>query len=322
MLARMRNLRGRTPARPIMGRRVLITGGSSGIGLASARRLLDGGARVVLLARDHEELEHARAQLGRMPLTLAADVADPDAMRRAIAEAAAQLGGLDAVVANAGAAVYGPFQDATPADYERTVRTTFLGVLTTAHAALPQLERTRGTLIVMGSIAGRVPTPWLAAYAASKHAVRGFVRSLHAELRALGSPVQVALIAPGPVDTPFWRRARTTDRRLPPRVVGAYRPDDVAREVERALVRPRPERAVGGLMAVWAYCDAIAPRVSLAVAARAARLGWRRRERHAPSPADALHSSGGPSSAASGLPSRPSLLGAARDRLASRRRDA
>jgi NAD(P)-dependent dehydrogenase (short-subunit alcohol dehydrogenase family) len=297
---------------------VLITGGSSGIGLACARRLRDAGAHVALLARDHGELERARAQLGHLPPTLTADVADPQAMQRAVDEAVARLGGLDAVVANAGAAVYGPFQDATPADFERTVRTTLLGVLITAHAALPHLERAHGTLIVTGSIAGRVPTPWLAAYSASKHGVRGFVRSLHAELRALGSSVQIALVAPGPVDTPFWRRARTTDRRLPPRVVGAYRPEDVAREVERALAHPRPERAVGGLMAAWAFCDAIAPRVSLAVTARLARLGWRRRGRRPSSRADALHAPGGPSSAHSDLPSRPSLLGAARDRLGTR----
>lgn len=307
--------RRRSPTVPVAGRRVLITGGSSGIGLTCARRLLARGARVTLVARGEDALAHARVELGGAPLTLAADVGDPAAMRRALSDAAARLGGIDAVVANAGAAVYGPFAAADPADLERTVRTTLLGVLNTAHAALPYLEREGGTLVVVGSIAGRVPTPWLAAYAAAKHGVRGCVRALHAELRAQGSPVRVALVAPGPVNTPFWQRARTTDRRRPPRLAGAYRAEDVAREVERALEHPRSERVVGGLMAAWAFADAIAPRVSLAVTGRVARLGWRRRDRRPVSRDDGLQRPAGPSRTEGGLPSRPSLLVAARGRL-------
>jgi short-subunit dehydrogenase len=296
--------------------RVVITGGSSGIGLELAVRLLARGDRVALVARGEDGLERARAELGAAPLTVAADVGDAAATTRALAEAADGLGGIDAVVAGAGAAVYGPFSDAEPAAFERTVRTTLLGTMHTAHAALPHLERTAGTLVVVGSVAGRVPTPWLAAYAAAKHGVRGFVRSLHAELRAQSSPVRVALVAPGPVDTPFWHRARTADRRRPPRIAGAYRAADVAREIERALERPRPERSVGGLTAAWAFADAIAPRLSLAITAQVARLGWRRRDRQPPSPDDALQSPGGPRSVGGGLASRPSLLVAVRDRLA------
>jgi short-subunit dehydrogenase len=193
-------------------------------------------------------------------------------------------------------------------------------VLNTAHAALPYLEREAGTLVVIGSIAGRVPTPWLAAYAAAKHGVRGFVRALHGELHAQGSPVRVALVAPGPVDTPFWQRARTTDRRRPPRLAGVYRADDVAREVERALEQPRPERFVGGLMAAWAFADAVAPRLALAATGRVARLGWRRRDRRPISRDDALHRPAGPSRTQGGLPNRPSLLVAVRDRLGRGRR--
>jgi NAD(P)-dependent dehydrogenase (short-subunit alcohol dehydrogenase family) len=231
-----------------VGRRVVITGGSSGIGLACARRLARAGARVVLLARGDEALRLAAASCEPMPETIAADVTDPDAMRAAVARAAHLLGGLDAVAANAGAAAYGPFTEMDAGDYRQTIDTTLVGVLNTAHAALPHLERGGGTFVVVGSIAGRVPTPWLAAYSAAKHGVRGFVRSLSAELHAVRSPVRVALVAPGPVDTPFWRRARTADRRLPPRVLGAYRPAEVAAEVARALDSPRVERSVGALM--------------------------------------------------------------------------
>jgi NADP-dependent 3-hydroxy acid dehydrogenase YdfG len=149
---------------PVVRRRVLITGGSSGIGLACARRLARAGARVVLLARGDEALRLAAASCEPMPETIAADVTDPDAMRAAVARAAHLLGGLDAVVANAGAAAYGPFTEMDAGDYRQTIDTTLVGVLNTAHAALPHLERGGGTFVVVGSIAGRVPTPWLAAY--------------------------------------------------------------------------------------------------------------------------------------------------------------
>ncbi|MBW3654003.1 MAG: SDR family NAD(P)-dependent oxidoreductase [Actinobacteria bacterium] len=305
--------KGRRP-QPMQGRRVLITGGSSGIGLACARELTAGGARIVLLARGEEGLRQAAASLDPAPATLSADVTDATAMRAALAAASHLLGGLDVVVANAAAAAYGPFVDMSVDDYRRTIDVALLGNVNTAHAALAHLEPTAGTLVVVGSIAGRLPTPWLAAYTAAKHGLRGFVRSLSAELRALGSPVKVALIAPGPVDTPFWARSRTVDRRLPPRLYGIYRPEDVAREVTRAIASPRTERTVGGLMAALAFVDAIAPNATLRLLGPLARLGWRKRDRRPFEPADALSEPAAQSELRSeSLGSRPSLLVRLRD---------
>jgi NAD(P)-dependent dehydrogenase (short-subunit alcohol dehydrogenase family) len=299
--------------------RVLITGGSSGIGLATARRLTEAGARVVLLARGEEGLRSAADALpGRAP-TIAADVGDAVAMRAAAAEAADLLGGLDAVVADAAAAAYGPFVDMEPDDYLRTIRTALVGVVNTAHASLPHLRDGGGTLVVVGSIAGRVATPWLAPYSAAKHGVRGFARSLETELRALDVPVRVALVAPGPVDTPFWRRARSTDERLPPRVHGAYQPEDVALEVVHALERPRLERTVGGLMKLWAAADAVAPSLVARATASVARLGWRRRGQQPFSPEDALRDPAAKAEVRGGLPSRRSALVAVRDLVGKRR---
>lgn len=299
---------------PVAGLRVLITGGSSGIGLACVRELTAQGARVVLLARGEEGLRGAAASLDGAPATVAADVTDAAAMRAALARAAELLGGLDVVLANAAATAYGPFTEMSVDDYRRTVEVALLGMLNTTHAALPHLERTAGTLVVVGSIAGRVSTPWLAAYSAAKHGVRGFVRALSIELRALDNPVKVALVAPGPVDTPFWARARTVDRRLPPRLYGVYSPEDVAREVTRAIGSPRTERTIGGVMAVWAFVDAIAPNVAVRLLGRLARLGWRRRDSRPYGPADALTQ---PAAAAelrtSSLGSRPSVLVRLRD---------
>ena len=295
-------------ADPVAGRRVLITGGSSGIGLACAHEMTSRGARVALLARGEEGLRQAAQEIDPQPPIFPCDVTDVGALQAALAAAAERLGGLDVVVANAAAAAFGPFVDMKPDDYRRTVETALLGMMNTAHAALPHLERSAGTLVVVGSTAGRIPTPWMAAYTAAKHGVRGFVRTLRAELQSLGSPVKLAIVAPGPVDTPFWRRARTTDGRLLARVHGAYEPEDVAREVARAIGSPRAERTVGGVMAVWMFLDALAPNVMLRVLGAFAKLGWRRRERKPRNDDDGLTEPVDDPHVHTGLPSRPSVL--------------
>jgi NAD(P)-dependent dehydrogenase (short-subunit alcohol dehydrogenase family) len=293
----------------LAGRRVLVTGGSSGIGLTVAEQLSQAGARVVLLARGEAGLAEAAGRVSGCAGTIAADVRDPTAMAAALDQAAGLLGGLDAVVANAGAGAYGPFVEMAPDDVQATVAITLLGTLNTAQAAIGHLERTAGTLVVVGSVAGRLPTPWLAAYAAAKHGVRGFVRSLQCELIAQRKPVRVALIAPGPVDTPFWRRARTPDRRMPPELRGAYRAETVASEVLRALGRPGPtERTVGGLMALPIALDALFPNRVLAPLGMLARLAWRARSRQPPSTDDALAQPTEEAHAGGGLVSRPSAL--------------
>jgi short-subunit dehydrogenase len=293
----------------LAAKRVLVTGGSSGIGLTAARRLGEAGARVVLLARGEEGLTEAAGRVPGCAGVVAADAGRAEEAHRAVDEAAALLGGLDAVVAGAGAAAYGPFAEMEAADYERTVMITLIGMMNTAHAALPHLETSRGTLVVVGSVAGRLPVPWLAAYAAAKHGVRGFVRSLDGELRAQRRPVAVALIAPGPVDTRFWQRARTADGRLPPEIRGAYRPDDVAAEVVRAIASGgRLERTVGGLMLPAIVLDALIPNLIQFPLGVAARLGWRNRERHEPSPEDALAQPTTSAEARGGLSSRASML--------------
>lgn len=295
------------PSHSLAGKRILITGGSSGIGLACARELKAGGARVALLARGDEALRQAAESLDGAA-TVAADVSDADAMQGALHQAAQALGGIDAVVANAAAAAFGPFVDMTPDDYGRTLDIALLGTINTAHAALPHLEPTSGKLVVVGSISGKLPTPWLAIYSAAKHGVRGFVRTLQIELRALGSPVTVALVAPGPVDTPFWRRARTTDGRMMPRVFGGYRPEDVAAEVVRALHSTRTERTVGGLMAAWALVDAVAPNAALRVVSRVAKIGWHHREERPVNHADSLTEPLAHARQRLGFRTRPSVL--------------
>ncbi|HWD65074.1 MAG TPA: SDR family NAD(P)-dependent oxidoreductase [Solirubrobacteraceae bacterium] len=297
---------------PLSGLRVLITGGSSGIGLAVAEQLAAQNARLAILARGGAAVTEAAGRTGAVGLT--ADVTDPAQLAQAVDQAAAQLGGLDAVVACAGVGAYGPFADMQPPDYEQVVQITLVGLLNTAHAAIPHLEASRGTLVAIGSVAGRLPAPWLSAYAAAKHGVRGFMRSLDAELRAQRRPVSLALIAPGPVDTPFWVRARTPDHRLPPEIRGAYPADDVAREVLRALAAPRRlERTAGGLMNVAIALDSLAPNLTQIPLGVLARLGWRSRHKRPISSEDALTQPAQTAERSGGLTTRRSLLQLLRD---------
>ena len=229
--------------------RVLITGGSSGIGAEVARRLASRGDDVALVARGRDGLEKtARAirDRGGFAILETADVTDREQIERAVDAAAEQLGGLDAVIVNAGAAAYGLFTDMPAEDVERTLAVTFTGAVNTIRAALPHLEATGGTIVATGSVAGKYPQPLLSAYSASKHALRGFMQSLRLELKATGSRVRVAIVHPGPVDTPFWVNvtpATVMPPEFPPQVT--YSPERIATAIVRALERPRPEQVVG-----------------------------------------------------------------------------
>ena len=132
--------------------------------------------------------------------------------------------------------------------------------------------------------------------------------------------MDVALIAPGPVDTPFWRRARTPDRRLAPELRGAYRPEDVATEIVRAIATPgRTERTVGALMLPPIILDALFPNLTIAPLSVLARLGWRARAKRPPSDDDALAQPTVQARPRGGLTSRPSGLTRLRDLATGRR---
>jgi NAD(P)-dependent dehydrogenase (short-subunit alcohol dehydrogenase family)/uncharacterized protein YndB with AHSA1/START domain len=229
--------------------RVLVTGGSSGIGLATAHRLCERGARIALVARGEEGLAEALSTFGDDKVsslhTYSADISDREAITRVIDEAAKDLGGLDAVVANAASAAYGSFTETDPDDFDATIQNVLLGTVNTVRASLPHLERSGGSMVVVGSVAGRVPQPFLSAYSAAKHAVRGFLESLRAELRDDGSPVSLCEIAPWAIDTPLADQFESQTGIAPPDTVPSYRPEDVAIEIVESIERRRPRVIVG-----------------------------------------------------------------------------
>jgi NAD(P)-dependent dehydrogenase (short-subunit alcohol dehydrogenase family) len=230
------------------GKRVLITGASSGVGLAAARAFADAGADVALVARHAGGLETAARLVrdrGGRAVVLPCDVSDQAQVDAALERAERELGGLDAVVVNHAAPVFGPFTQVAKEDFDRCVEVTFLGAVNVVRAALPALERSHGVLVATGSLMTKVPLPTFSSYASSKHALRGFLNSLRVELRAQGSPVRVAMLHPGAIDTPFWRHASSATGRQPRLPPEGYEPSVMARGLVELARRPRAEVTVG-----------------------------------------------------------------------------
>jgi NAD(P)-dependent dehydrogenase (short-subunit alcohol dehydrogenase family) len=233
----------------LQGQRVLITGASRGVGLAATRRFAREGADVALLARGREGLEKA-AEIARAEgveaHVVVADVADTAQVDAAVAEAVERLGGLDVLVLNAAAVVFGPFTEVSAEDFERTVRVSYLGVVDVVRAALPALEDSAGSIVATGSLMARIPLPMFSSYASAKHALRGFLGSLRVELRSQGSGVSISMVHPGAIATPLWGQTTSATGQLPRRPPEGYSPDAVARALVSCAIRPRAEVVLGG----------------------------------------------------------------------------
>jgi NAD(P)-dependent dehydrogenase (short-subunit alcohol dehydrogenase family) len=253
------------------------------------------------------------ARFAQDAVCLEVDATDRQAVRLMVDEAAARLGGLDVVIANAASSSYGPFRSVPPDDFDRTVASTFNSAVYTIRSSLPHLETSEGNLVVTGSVAGRLPLPLLSPYVAAKHALRGFVRTLQIELRGAGSPVSVSLVAPGPVDSPFWRHVKSTDGRMPPKLPLSYHPEVVAREILRCAVRPRREVTVGGAIALSSALHSITTPLADRIMARAGIWAWESGTDN--ESGSALWEPCGDAEETGGLGGRPSAVGTVRDLL-------
>ncbi len=186
---------------------VLITGASSGIGEELALQLARAGARLALAARRIERLEQLQRKIrdaeGTEPLIIACDVTADEEPARAVAEIVAHWGRLDIVFANAGFGVVGSFAKLSLADYRRQFETNVFGVLRTLQAALPEIIRSHGQMVILGSVAGWTASPGASPYAMSKFAIRALANSITPELALLG--VRVTLISPGFVESDIRR---------------------------------------------------------------------------------------------------------------------
>ena len=195
-------------ARGFAGRRALVTGGSSGIGRATALRLAERGAHVAILARGEAALASVRAELARAAprseqrfAAIPCDVADAAQVADAVAAAIAALGGLDLVVNNAGIPRAARFEDTSAEEFRRVLDVNFLGAVHVVRAALPELRaQGHGDVANVSSLAGLVAIYGYSAYAPSKFALAAFSEVLRQELRPYG--IRVAACFPPDTDTP------------------------------------------------------------------------------------------------------------------------
>jgi NAD(P)-dependent dehydrogenase (short-subunit alcohol dehydrogenase family) len=183
----------------LRGQVVLITGGSRGLGLALARAFAQEGCRLVLCARDAQELDRARAdivQQGAAVLVVPCDVANQNQVNSAVEKATRHFGRVDILVNNAGTIQVGPMQTATVQDFEDALRVMFWGVLYPTLAVLPQMRARRsGRIVTITSIGGKVSMPHLLPYTCAKFAAVGLSEGLRAELGREG--ISVTTIVPG-----------------------------------------------------------------------------------------------------------------------------
>ena len=177
----------------------LVTGGSSGIGLAIARMLRDEGFALTLASRTAEKVEAAAADLGAH--AIAADVSKAEDCARVVEEHVAREGGLDVLVNSAGIGIASRLEDAQVRHIDRQLAINLRGLVLVTQAAIPHLRKTKGWIVNLASIAGTQPVPVLPIYAASKAAVISLTRSLNDDLDDDG--VRAIALCPGFVDTPM-----------------------------------------------------------------------------------------------------------------------
>jgi len=176
----------------LRGRRVLITGAARGIGAGLAERLASHGARLALVGLEPEKLADVAWRCGDGTFVAECDVSSNEQVTRAIDDAAEALGGLDAVVANAGIATGGPLRSQDLRAWERVIEINLMGVMYTDRAALPHLERSRGYLLNIASTAAALRGPGMSAYCAAKAGVEALSDCLRIEMQPLGVGVGVA----------------------------------------------------------------------------------------------------------------------------------
>jgi short-subunit dehydrogenase len=237
--------------KPVAEQSIVITGASSGIGLATALAASALGARLTLVARSEMALtaiaDEIRAAGGQAAYEIA-DVADRAAMQRAAERALDRYGGIDTWINNAGVAIYGRLEAVSDEDNRRLFETNFWGVVYGSLVAMPYLRQRGGALINIGSEVSDAVVPLQGMYATSKHAVKGFTDALRVEVQVLDkAPVSITLIQPTAVNTPYPEHARNYMGREPKLPSPQIDPTQVAQAILEAACEGGRDVKVGAM---------------------------------------------------------------------------
>ncbi|MBO0854364.1 MAG: SDR family oxidoreductase [Nocardia sp.] len=258
------------------GRHIVITGGSSGLGLEIAHQLAPRGVRLTLVARNTAKLDAARAEIGdkhpgALVETLSVDVSDQAALDAAFSELAA-AGPIDVLVNSAGILREGYFEDLTDDDFRAVMDVNLFGTINAARAVLPHLKASRGQVVNIASVAGLTGVFGYTPYCASKHALVGFTDALRYELEPQG--VSVVLVCPGEFDSPMvdaLDRTRTPENREHTLTIPKLSVDAIAKATIKGIDRDDRVVVPGVVTQAVVAANRLLPAVAGAVGRRAVK---------------------------------------------------
>ena len=252
--------------KPLSQQTIVLTGATSGIGLATARLASERGARLLLVARNEEALVTLCAELaakgGRAEYAVA-DVADRSQVDAAATRAVELFGGFDTWINDAGAFIYGAIEDVSLDDQRRLFDVVYWGVVYGMLAASAHLKSSGGAIINVGSVLGEIAIPFQGPYCAAKFAVKGFTEAFRREVNAAHSPISITLIKPAAINTAFMEHARNAigspgTRNPPP----AYDPHLVARAILHGAEHRARDITIGGFGGEsLVFANRLAPRL-------------------------------------------------------------
>ena len=235
--------------KPLDQQVIVLTGASSGIGLVTARRAAQAGARLVLASRSEDALRELTQEItaaGGTATYTVVDVSNEHDVRRLAQTAIDAYGGFDTWINNAGVSMYGKLEEQPLPDMRHLFETNVWGLVVGSLEAARHLKQKGGAIINIGSVLSESTAILQSIYSASKHAVKGFTDGLRMELGMDEAPVSVTLIKPAAIDTPYTIHAKNYMDREPQHAPPAYAPDLVADAILHCCVTPTPEVTVGG----------------------------------------------------------------------------